>query len=115
MVTIEPSGRTLFRVFFPSAARVEVIGTFTGWAERPLLLAHRYPGWWIGAADIPAGDHQFVYRVDGGVEVADFAAHGVTEVHGRRGMVSVLKVPAAATVEVKPGSVPAPSAERKHS
>lgn len=68
----------IFRVFFPHAAGVSLVGTFTQWSRRPVAMTRQFPGWWVATVPVPAGSHAFAYNVDG-VQVADFAAEGVEQ------------------------------------
>lgn len=77
MVTALPTGELEFKVFAPDAARVEVLGTFTGWFASPVALQRQEEGWWSGRADVSPGDHDFQYRIDGDRWLTDYAAHGV--------------------------------------
>lgn len=122
MVTIDPTGQVIFRVFFPHAARVELVGSFTGWANTPIPLNRRYPGWWTATVAVPAGKHMFAYLVDGGVQVADYAAHGVEQVPSGQWL-SRLDMPPMPTqapgappgqvVEAKPSVQPVQGSRRK--
>ncbi|MCW5765289.1 MAG: glycogen-binding domain-containing protein [Phycisphaeraceae bacterium] len=108
MVTVDASGRTIFRVFFPHAASVELVGSFTDWAARPIPMSRQHPGWWLATVPLPPGAHTFAYRVDRGVHVADYAAHGV-EQDAAGAWISRLNVapPVTAVVEPKPAAAPA--------
>lgn len=77
MVTISDVGRCRFRVFLPHAARVELVGTFTEWREGKVAMTRVHPGWWEVEMEIPGGEHEFCYMVDGAIMLADYAAHGV--------------------------------------
>lgn len=77
MVTRLQSGELEFKIFVPAATTVEVLGSFTGWHDRPVPLQCDGSGWWVGRAAVPPGDHHFQYRIDGEAWMADFAAHGV--------------------------------------
>lgn len=95
MVTALPTGELEFKVFAPTAASVEVLGSFTGWLAHPVPLARDHEGWWIGRAAVTPGDHDFQYRIDGDSWMADYAAHGVKMNHLGQ-WVSRLAVPRAA-------------------
>lgn len=77
MITIEPSGMVRFRVYVREADRVQVVGGFTGWTEKPIDMRHTGEGWWEAAADVPPGDWRFRYLIDGWRWATDFAAHGI--------------------------------------
>lgn len=77
MVTMLPTGELEFKVFAPAADSIEVLGSFTGWTARPIVLARDDQGWWRGVARLAPGDYDFQYRVDHERWMADFAAHGV--------------------------------------
>jgi 1,4-alpha-glucan branching enzyme len=77
MVTQLADGRTLFKVFLPHAAKVEVVGTFTGWRAGALAMERQNPGWWSLVTNVEGGAHEFCYLVDGSIWLADYAANGV--------------------------------------
>ncbi|MGH7131877.1 MAG: hypothetical protein ACREJO_08040 [Phycisphaerales bacterium] len=77
MVFATTDGRTTFRVYLPHAGRVEVLGDFTDWRDHKAAMTRENPGWWTVSMEVPAGEHQFVYLVDGSIWLADYAAHGV--------------------------------------
>lgn len=77
MVSTLADGRTLFKVFLPHAASVQVVGTFTNWRAEPIKLERQDAGWWTTTSTIPAGEHEFSYLVDHSIWLADYAAHGV--------------------------------------
>ena len=77
MVTTFPDGRCEFKLFAPHARLVEVLGTFTGWHDRPAQMNGAGDGWWTISLHVPPGDHDFQYRIDGWAWQADYAAHGV--------------------------------------
>ncbi len=84
MVNRLPSGESEFRVFAPSAERVELVGSFTQWEVKPIALEPEGDGWWRAEAALNSGDHDFNYRLDGRSYQTDYAAHGVrlSEDHG---------------------------------
>ena len=97
MITVESSGRVLFRVYLPHAGRVEILGGFTDWSERPIPMQAEGDGWWTAEAEIPSGDWRFRYRMDGDLWATDFAAHGV-DLNAFGSLDSCLRVaPAVAT------------------
>ncbi|MBL8745137.1 MAG: glycogen-binding domain-containing protein [Phycisphaerae bacterium] len=95
MVTPLPSGELEFKVFAPNAASVEVLGSFTGWSERPVAMRNEGGGWWTARAAVTPGDHDFQYRIDGNSWMTDYAAHGV-RLNQLGEWVSRLAVPKAA-------------------
>ncbi|MCG3181665.1 MAG: hypothetical protein BIFFINMI_04063 [Phycisphaerae bacterium] len=76
MVSTRFDGRVVFRFLAPGAARVQVVGDFTGWLARPIEMAPRDGGWWEVSPRILSGEHRFRYLVDGRWHT-DFAAFGV--------------------------------------
>ncbi len=78
MVSVRGNGRVEFQFLAPKARRVQVVGQFTGWVNRPIEMAPGADGWWRVSTVIPAGEHRFRYLVDGRTWVTDFAAFGVT-------------------------------------
>ncbi len=97
MVTRLDSGEWEFRTFVPLAAFVEILGTFTGWHDEPLAMLPDGSGWWTARLQLPPGEHEFQYRIDGRAWQADYAAHGVRLArHGA--WLSRLNVPKIAAV-----------------
>ena len=73
--------RLTFRIYLPHAGRVEVMGSFTEWERRPVAMKSGEgdeSGWWKCDCDVPTGDHEFSYLVDGRYWMPDYAASGVT-------------------------------------
>lgn len=93
MITVERTGRVRFRAYFSHAERVEILGDFTGWDQRPIPMRHVGDGWWEAETQPPAGDSEFRYRADGWRWVTDFAAHGVT-INRFGSLNSCLRIPA---------------------
>ena len=77
MVQSLPTGELEFKIFAPEACRVEVVGSFTAWLRFPIELERQPDGHWTARATLSPGDHEFLYRIDGWREQADYAAHGV--------------------------------------
>lgn len=77
MVSQLADGRVLFKVFLPHAAKVEVVGTFTGWRAGARSMERQNPGWWSLVTSVEGGVHEFCYLVDGSIWLADYAASGV--------------------------------------
>lgn len=77
MVTIEAGGEVKFRVYAPEARRVEILGTFTGWHDRPIAMERRPDGWWEHGGQLASGEHEFQYLIDRSWWLADYAAMGV--------------------------------------
>ncbi len=93
MVTAEHDGTLTFRIYVPSAERVDLIGDFTRWTDGAITLKResetastaldgmqpRSPstGWWRVRVRISDGDHAFSYRIDDRWWLPDYAAHGV--------------------------------------
>ena len=65
-----------FSVYLPNASSVELAADFTGW-RTPIPMRRGKDGWWRLRTTVPSGDHQFVYFVNGGGRMPDYAAHGV--------------------------------------
>ncbi len=85
------AGECTFRMYLPQARRVQLLGGFTGWRERPIDLIREKAGWWFVTLNIPAGEHQFSYLVDECSWVADYAASGIHP-NGYGGYNSCLRV-----------------------
>ena len=57
---------------FPGARSVEVVGSFNDWSRGALSLRDEdHDGIWHGAAVLPAGQHEYMFVVDGERWVAD--------------------------------------------
>ncbi|MFH1465319.1 MAG: glycogen-binding domain-containing protein [Pseudomonadota bacterium] len=63
---------TVFRLSAPAAGRVEVSGSFSGWA--PVAMTRWPDGTWVLELDLPPGEHTYVYLVDGAPETPPEAA-----------------------------------------
>lgn len=77
MVAVNEHGEAVFRVFLPDASSVEIIGSFTDWSRAAVAMHRVPPGWWEATINLQIGSHQFCYLVDGQLQIADYAAHGV--------------------------------------
>jgi hypothetical protein len=81
ILPLEPSGSATpgaaegiaqFVGHFPGARSVEVVGTFNDWSLGALPLSDdNHDGIWHGAAVLPAGQHEYMFVVDGERWVAD--------------------------------------------
>jgi hypothetical protein len=57
---------------FPEARSVEVVGSFNDWSRGALSLRDEdHDGVWHGAAVLPAGQHEYMFVVDGERWIAD--------------------------------------------
>ena len=57
---------------FPGARSVEVVGSFNDWQRGALALRDEdHDGIWHGAVVLPAGQHEYMFVVDGERWVAD--------------------------------------------
>lgn len=74
MVTETQDGLYLFKVYYPHAGSVEIVGDFT---ERPIAMRRDSNGWWSAAVRIPPGDRTFRYIVNGNSPLPDYAAGGL--------------------------------------
>jgi 1,4-alpha-glucan branching enzyme len=81
VVEQKESGRTTFSVFCPQAEHVEIVGTFTGWHDRPVAMKKAKDGgrggWWRATVDLEPGDHEFQYLIDRREWRPDYAAGGL--------------------------------------
>ena len=85
-----PSAATTVRLmlFAPQAHQVAVAGTFNQWDPAATPLARTgAPGVWAATLNLPAGQHQYVFVVDGQRWVPDPAAPTVDDGFGRRNSV----------------------------
>lgn len=92
MVTAGKDRVHTFRIYLPSAGRVELAGDFTNWIQTPILMDRDESGWWTATAVIEPGEHAFSYFIDGERWMPDFAASGL-ERNSFGGWVSRLYVP----------------------
>jgi hypothetical protein len=60
----DAQGRTVLRIHAPSAKRVEIAGDFNQWV--PTNLEPAPAGWWTVALELPPGNYQMNFRLDGG-------------------------------------------------
>jgi 1,4-alpha-glucan branching enzyme len=54
-----------FTCFQPHAARVELVGDFTGWRESPIELKKQKDGMWKATVPLDPGPHEYRFLVDG--------------------------------------------------
>jgi hypothetical protein len=59
-----------FVLYDPSAAQVEIAGSFTDWQKVELEPLHQ-SGYWEITLAIPPGDHNYTYILDGSKKIAD--------------------------------------------
>lgn len=86
-----PTVTVRFVLQAPDAQRVSVAGTFNQWDPRATPLVRSGPGGvWTATLSLPAGQHQYVFVVDGTRWVPDPAAPGVDDGFGRRNSVLAL-------------------------
>jgi len=80
-----------FVLFAPQAQQVTVAGTFNQWdaAATPLARTGK-PGMWAATLQLPAGQHQYTFVVDGARWVPDPSAPAVDDGFGRRNSVMAL-------------------------
>ncbi len=103
MVVLSNSGEALFRVYLPDASCVELVGDFTDWTRSRVKLHREPPGWWEAKLSMSPGKHMFYYIVDGMLQLADYAAHGVKlDRHGQ--WLSEVNVSECSLAETKPGA-----------
>ncbi len=77
MVERDGDGVLRFSVFAPEAKRVQLVGCFTGWGERPIEMIAKDEGWYTTEIELGPGDYEFQYLIDGKTWLADYAAGGV--------------------------------------
>ncbi len=109
MITTLPDGTVRFRVYLPHASTVELVGDFTAWRDQRIQMQRHNPGWWEVTAEVPTGEHQFCYLVDGAIWLADYAAHGV-KLNGYGGWTSRLCVTAERAKATTPSETMAAAA-----
>ena len=60
------TGRTeVFSFRSPRAVKVQLVGDFTQWQERPINLQKESDGTWKATVILPPGTHQYKFVVDG--------------------------------------------------
>ena len=60
------TGRTeVFSLRGPQAKKVQLVGDFTQWQERPINLQRDGDGNWKATVILPPGTHQYKFVVDG--------------------------------------------------
>ena len=64
---LQRRGHVVLLLRAPDAGAVEVTGSFTDWQPAP--MQRRPGGFWELAIDVPAGDYEYIYLVDGEGEV----------------------------------------------
>ena len=79
-----------FVIYEPTAHRVELIGSFTGWQRTPMKPI-RTSGYWELNLQVPFGEHRFAYILDGSRQMADPTLPG-REKDDFGGVNSILKV-----------------------
>lgn len=59
------TGRTeVFAIRAPEAMKVQLVGDFTGWQDRPIDLQKGTDGTWKATVILPPGTHQYKFVVD---------------------------------------------------
>ncbi|HVM47360.1 MAG TPA: isoamylase early set domain-containing protein [Candidatus Acidoferrum sp.] len=54
-----------FALAAPGAKRVQLVGDFTGWQEKPIAMQKRADGTWSTSIELPPGRHMYRFLVDG--------------------------------------------------
>jgi 1,4-alpha-glucan branching enzyme len=54
-----------FSLEAPRAAKVELVGDFTHWQQRPISMQKGANGTWSASVELPAGSHAYRFLVDG--------------------------------------------------
>jgi 1,4-alpha-glucan branching enzyme len=54
-----------FRYFAPAATSVLLVGDFTEWQQKALVLEKDKEGFWSTTLKLPTGKHSYLYIVDG--------------------------------------------------
>lgn len=76
MIRYNDDGSVHFRVRFPDATTVQLVGAFEGWHERHYPMQRDSDGLWTMTLDIGPGEYLFRYVVDESSWHLDDAAHG---------------------------------------
>lgn len=59
-----------FVIYEPEVGQVEIAGSFTGWKKIPLEPKNR-SGYWEVTIDLPPGEHNFSYILNGSKKISD--------------------------------------------
>ena len=59
-----------FVIYRPDVSQAEITGTFTGWSRVPMKQAGT-SGYWDLTVELPMGEHQFTYILNGKQKFAD--------------------------------------------
>ena len=74
----------------PEAKSVHLMGDFNNWNPKSLPMQRRADGWWSIQVPLSAGDHQYLFLVDG---IPTLDPHAVGTAHGNRyASVSIIAV-----------------------
>jgi 1,4-alpha-glucan branching enzyme len=105
MVTLQ-DGSCTFRLLYPHAHQVHVVGGFNHWSRTatPMLLDG---GHWEARLQLPPGEYRFRYLVDGHRWLTDWAAFGAIP-NRIDGWDSVVVVPAPRVVPAAVAAQPMP-------
>lgn len=79
-----------FVIYEPSARKVELTGSFSGWQRIPMIPAGP-SGYWHLNLPVPSGEHRFAYIIDSSRRIAD-PTLSVREQDDFGGENSILKV-----------------------
>ena len=60
-----PTHKVTFSILAPEAESVLLAGDFSDWAEAPVKLRKLKSGEWKITLDLPPGQHQYHYLIDG--------------------------------------------------
>src|SRR5580692_4316700 len=55
-----------FKISVPQAKSVTLVGSFTEWEVRPILLVESAQGIWEAEIELPAGRHEYLFLTDQG-------------------------------------------------
>jgi hypothetical protein len=79
-----------FVIYQPGAQNVELTGSFSGWKSIPLRLTGQ-SGYWETTLELPEGEHQFSYIIEGNRRLTD-PTIAVREIDDFGGENSILRV-----------------------
>jgi 1,4-alpha-glucan branching enzyme len=54
-----------FSIAAPTAQSVQLVGDFTQWQERPIMLTKQGGGVWSSTIELESGEHRYRFLVDG--------------------------------------------------
>jgi 1,4-alpha-glucan branching enzyme len=79
-----------FRIDFPGADRVLLVGSFTQWQKKGIPMKKGKDGIWTTSVELPAGQHNYRFIVDGAWTDDPECSLRISNPHGSQDMVRVV-------------------------